>query len=132
MANSGAVVWYRTLSWLRQNGKHWSIFAKITLVASVGHRTMLPPEAVEKLLDVRERAGYMPSGARGCQACGFPQGHFLHVWRLVEQLTTPRTEMITVTLSRRELTALITMKQLVWLPRNNELVLTIHQQCKEQ
>ena len=84
-------------------------FAKITLVARlVGRPHELPPEAIEKLLDVRERAGYMPAGARGCQACGFSQGHAstCAVGSATRSYGTNGDD--TVTLTRRELTALIT------------------------
>src|SRR5262249_38972617 len=76
MANHGAVAYGPDLELAFARMETLEHFAKITLVARlVGRPHELPPEAIEKLLDVRERAGYMPAGSRGCQACGFPQGH---------------------------------------------------------
>jgi L-fuculose-phosphate aldolase len=97
MANHGAVAYGPDLE------------PKITLVARiVGRPHELPPEAIEKLLDVRERAGYMSSGARGCQACGFSQGHS----STCAVGSATRSHGVngddTVTLTRKELTSLIT------------------------
>ena len=85
-------------------------FAKITLIAKiVGRPHELPSEAIEKLLDVREKAGYMPAEWRGCQACGYLQGHASSC--AVGSATrsyAPANGDETVTLTRRELTVLIT------------------------
>jgi L-fuculose-phosphate aldolase len=85
-------------------------FAKITLIARlVGRPNELPPEAIGKLLDVRERAGYMPAEARGCQACGYLQGHSSScATGSASQSYAAGNGNETVTLTRKELTALIT------------------------
>jgi len=109
MANHGAVAYGPDLELAFARMETLEHFAKITLVARlVGRPHELPPEAIEKLLDVRERAGYMPAGARGCQACGFPQGHSSTcvVGHATQSYASNGDD--TVTLSRRELTALIT------------------------
>jgi L-fuculose-phosphate aldolase len=82
-------------------------FAKITLIAKlVGRPSELPPEAIAKLLDVRERAGYMSQEARTCQACGYLEGHAATC--AGSGGGRPGTDDDRVTLTRRELTALIT------------------------
>jgi len=109
MANHGAVAYGPDLELAFARMETLEHFAKITLVARlVGRPHELPPEAIEKLLDVRERAGYMPAGSRGCQACGFPQGHSstCAVGHATHSYMSNGDD--TVTLSRRELTALIT------------------------
>src|SRR5215813_5210563 len=76
LANHGAVAYGKDLEAAYARMETLEHFAKIALIARlVGRPHELPPEAIEKLLDVRERAGYMPAETRCCQACGFPQGH---------------------------------------------------------
>lgn len=109
LANHGAVAYGPDLELAFARMETLEHFAKITLVARmVGRPHELPPEAIEKLLDVRERAGYMGSGARGCQACGFSQGHSstCAVGSATRSYGSNGDE--TVTLTRRELTSLIT------------------------
>lgn len=109
MANHGAVAYGPDLELAFARMETLEHFAKITLVARmVGRPHELPPDAIEKLLDVRERAGYMPAGARGCQACGFSQGHSstCAVGSATQSYSSNGDD--TVTLTRRELQALIT------------------------
>src|SRR5215204_820908 len=78
MANHGAVAY---------GGDLWQAFdrletlehtAKIAILAkALGGARDLPPDSIEKLIDVRERAGYLDESAR-CQACGY-----LHQTRVV-------------------------------------------------
>src|SRR5918912_162010 len=78
MANHGAVAY---------GGDVWQAFdrletlehtAKIAILArALGGARDLPPDSIEKLIDVRERAGYLDERAR-CQACGY-----LHETRVV-------------------------------------------------
>jgi L-fuculose-phosphate aldolase len=110
MANHGAVAYGPDLETAYYRMETLEHFAKITLVARlVGKPKELPAAAIEKLLDVRERAGYMPAEARGCQACGFMQGHSGNcaVGAATRSHATSNGEE-TVTLTRRELQALIT------------------------
>ena len=66
LANHGAVAYGPDLEMAFARMETLEHFAKITLIARmVGRPHELPAEAIEKLLDVRERAGYMPPGARG-------------------------------------------------------------------
>jgi len=85
-------------------------FAKITLIARiVGRPHELPADAIEKLLDVREQAGYMSPDRRGCQACGYIQGHAGSCAVGSATASSSRANGDeTVTLTKRELTALIT------------------------
>jgi L-fuculose-phosphate aldolase len=71
MANHGAVAY---------GGDVWQAFdrletlehtAKIAILArALGGARDLPPDSIEKLIDVRERAGYLDERAR-CQSCGY-------------------------------------------------------------
>ncbi|HMG33084.1 MAG TPA: class II aldolase/adducin family protein [Blastocatellia bacterium] len=110
MANHGAVTYGPDLEMAYYRMETLEHFAKITLIARlVGNPKHLPAAAIEKLLDVRERAGYMPAESRGCQACGFVQGHSSScaVGSATSSYGTRNGEE-TVTLTRRELQALIT------------------------
>jgi L-fuculose-phosphate aldolase len=110
LANHGAVAYGPDLQVAYDRMETLEHFAKITLVARlVGKPKELPAEAIEKLLDVRERAGYMPAESRSCQACGYLQGHSSNCAAgaaLRPQVHSNGDE--TVTLTKRELTALIT------------------------
>jgi L-fuculose-phosphate aldolase len=110
LANHGAVAYGADLEMAYARMETLEHFAKITLIARmVGRPHELPPEAIEKLLDVRERAGYMPAEARSCQACGYLKGHAqtCAVGSATRSLSQSNGDE-TVTLTRRELTALIT------------------------
>ncbi|HKS41367.1 MAG TPA: class II aldolase/adducin family protein [Blastocatellia bacterium] len=110
LANHGAVAYGADLESAYGKMETLEHFAKITLIARiVGRPHELPAAAIEKLLDVRERAGYMPAEARNCQACGYLQGHASTC--AVGSATHSHSQSNgdeTVTLTRRELTALIT------------------------
>jgi L-fuculose-phosphate aldolase len=81
-------------------------FAKIALIARlVGQPKELSPEAIGKLLDVRERAGYMTPDARGGQVCGYLPGRE-NATPMAVQAQSNGDE--TVTLTKSELSALIT------------------------
>jgi L-fuculose-phosphate aldolase len=71
MANHGAVAY---------GGDVWQAFdrletlehtAKIAILArALGGARDLPPDSIEKLIDIRERAGYLDERGR-CQSCGY-------------------------------------------------------------
>jgi len=104
LANHGAVTYGPDLEMAFMRMETLEHFAKITLVANlVGRPRELPAAALEKLLDVRERSGYMKAEARSCQACGYLQGHAESC-----AVNTRANGDETVTLTRRELTSLIT------------------------
>jgi L-fuculose-phosphate aldolase len=102
LANHGAVAYGKDLEAAYARMETLEHFAKIALIAKlVGQPQELPPEAIGKLLDVRERSGYMPPEARGGQVCGYlPQN--------ARQTGTSAGDEETVTLTRAELSALIT------------------------
>jgi L-fuculose-phosphate aldolase len=110
LANHGAVTYGPDLETAYGRMETLEHFAKITFIARlVGQPRELKAADIEKLLDVRERAGYMKPEARSCQACGYLQGH---AEGCAAPNPAPRHAHTngeeTVTLTRRELTALIT------------------------
>ena len=110
LANHGAVAYGSDLESAYGKMETLEHFAKISLIARlVGKPQELPAAAIEKLLDVRERAGYMPAEFRNCQACGFIQGHAstCAVGSATKSYSPANCDE-SVTLTRRELTALIT------------------------
>src|SRR6266851_1068598 len=71
MANHGAVAYGNDLwqAWDRLETLEHT--AKIAILSrTLGGSRNLSPDAIEKLINVREAAGYLDSGAR-CQACGY-------------------------------------------------------------
>jgi L-fuculose-phosphate aldolase len=109
LANHGAVAYGPDLEMAFARMETLEHFAKITLIARmVGRPHELPADAIEKLLDVRERAGYMSPESRGCQACGYPQGHSSSCAAGAATRSHQANGDETVTLTRKELTRLIT------------------------
>ena len=71
MANHGAVAYGEDLWQAFDRLETLEHTAKIAILArALGGSRNLPPDAIEKLIDVRERAGYLDERAR-CQACGY-------------------------------------------------------------
>jgi L-fuculose-phosphate aldolase len=71
MANHGAVAYGADVWQAFDRLETLEHTAKIAILArALGGAQNLPPDAVEKLIDVRERAGYLDKRAR-CQACGY-------------------------------------------------------------
>ena len=71
MANHGAVAYGSDLwqAWDRLETLEHT--AKIAILSRIlGGSRNLPPDAIEKLINVREAAGYLDQSAR-CQACGY-------------------------------------------------------------
>lgn len=110
LANHGAVAYGPDLEMAYGRMETLEHFAKINLIARiVGSPKELPAEAIEKLIDVRERSGYMPAERRNCQACGYLQGHSESCAAAgALRSHTHANGDDTVTLTRKELTALIT------------------------
>jgi L-fuculose-phosphate aldolase len=72
LANHGAVAYGPHMETALSNMETIEHFAKISLVAHLlGGARQLPAEAVAKLVEVRERAGYMGSVERPGQSCSF-------------------------------------------------------------
>jgi L-fuculose-phosphate aldolase len=77
MANHGAVAYGSDLWQAFDRLETLEHTAKIAILSrALGGSKNLPPDAIEKLINVREAAGYLGEGAR-CQACGY-----LHETRL--------------------------------------------------
>lgn len=71
MANHGAVAYGTDLWQAFDRLETLEHTAKIAILArALGGAQNLPPDAIEKLINVRERAGYLDERAR-CQACGY-------------------------------------------------------------
>ncbi|MBV9928344.1 MAG: class II aldolase/adducin family protein [Acidobacteria bacterium] len=73
MANHGAVAYGADLWQAFDRLETLEHTAKIAILSrALGGARELPPDSIEKLIDVRERAGYLGESAR-CQACGYLQ-----------------------------------------------------------
>jgi L-fuculose-phosphate aldolase len=103
MANHGAVAYGTTLESAYGRMETLEHFARISLVTKIlGRERELGKEEVEKLIDLRERAGYMSKDKR-CQACGFlPNGA-----KSLAQETHSDTCEELITLTRSELIELV-------------------------
>lgn len=112
LANHGAVAYGADLDAAFYRMETLEHFAKIALIARlVGTPKELPAEAIGKLLDVRERSGYMSSDARSGQSCGYlPQNAPPAQNGSTQKLSTMNSDGDdeTVTLTKRELNTLIT------------------------
>src|ERR671926_1699122 len=71
MANHGAVAYGADIWQAFDRLETLEHTAKIAILArALGGAQNLPPDAIEKLIEVRERAGYLDERAR-CQSCGY-------------------------------------------------------------
>jgi L-fuculose-phosphate aldolase len=71
MANHGAVAYGADLWQAFDRLETLEHTARIAILSRIlGGSRNLPPDAIEKLINVREAAGYLGEGAR-CQACGY-------------------------------------------------------------
>ncbi|HEX5706760.1 MAG TPA: class II aldolase/adducin family protein [Pyrinomonadaceae bacterium] len=71
MANHGAVAYGADIWQAFDRLETLEHTAKIAILARLlGGARNLPPDSIEKLIDVRERAGYLDESAR-CQSCGY-------------------------------------------------------------
>ena len=71
MANHGAVAYGADLWQAFDRLETLEHTAKIAILAkALGGANDLPEDAIEKLIDIREKAGYLKENAR-CQACGY-------------------------------------------------------------
>ncbi|HEV2708522.1 MAG TPA: class II aldolase/adducin family protein [Pyrinomonadaceae bacterium] len=71
MANHGAVAYGENLWQAFDRLETLEHTAKIAILArTLGGARNLPPDSIEKLINVRERAGYLDERAR-CQSCGY-------------------------------------------------------------
>jgi L-fuculose-phosphate aldolase len=71
MANHGAVAYGDDLWQAFDRLETLEHTAKIAILAkALGGANDLPKDAIEKLINIREKAGYLTESAR-CQACGY-------------------------------------------------------------
>ncbi len=78
MANHGAVAYGDSLWQAFDRMETLEHTAKIAILAkTLGGANDLPSEAIEKLVNIREKAGYLTKDAR-CQACGYLHDTGLH------------------------------------------------------
>jgi L-fuculose-phosphate aldolase len=71
MANHGAVAYGEDLWQAFDRLETLEHTAKISILSrALGGANNLPPDAIESLVRIREKAGYLPESAR-CQACGY-------------------------------------------------------------
>ena len=71
MANHGAVAYGDDLWQAFDRMETLEHTAKIAILSrALGKANDLPPEAIEKLINIREKAGYLDKSAR-CQSCGY-------------------------------------------------------------
>ena len=71
MANHGAVAYGRHLWEAYDRLETLEHTAKIAILAkALGGANDLPADAIEKLIEIREKAGFLGESAR-CQACGY-------------------------------------------------------------
>ncbi|MEP6945544.1 MAG: class II aldolase/adducin family protein [Acidobacteriota bacterium] len=74
MANHGAVAYGENLWQAFDRLETLEHTAKIAILAkTLGGAVDLPPDAIEKLINIREKAGYLTTAAR-CQSCGYLHG----------------------------------------------------------
>ena len=73
MANHGAVAYGEDLWQAFDRLETLEHTAKIAILAkALGGANDLPKDAIEKLINIREKAGYLTEAAR-CQSCGYLQ-----------------------------------------------------------
>lgn len=100
LANHGAVAYGPHMEAALSNMETLEHFAKISLVAHLlGGARQLPAKAVEKLIEVREKAGYMGSTPRTGQVCSFTPGASRATMQNGngdEKITLTRSELITL------------------------------------
>jgi L-fuculose-phosphate aldolase len=71
MANHGAVAYGNDLWQAFDRLETLEHTAKIAILSrALGGSNNLPPDSIEKLINIREKAGYLPKSAR-CQSCGY-------------------------------------------------------------
>lgn len=103
MANHGAVAYGRDLWEAFDRMETLEHTAKIAILSRMlGGATDLPADAIEKLIHIREKAGYLTESAR-CQACGY-----LHETDVSCELDTSAVPMGTrISFTRNELIDLL-------------------------
>jgi len=107
MANHGAVAYGADLWQAFDRLETLEHTAKIAILArALGGANDLPPDAIEKLVNIREKAGYLKENAR-CQACGYLHTAGITCDSQIVVRTTNETNGSKISLSREELIELL-------------------------
>ena len=107
MANHGAVAYGADLWQAFDRLETLEHTAKIAILArALGGANDLPPDAIEKLINIREKAGYLKENAR-CQACGYLHSAGIQCDSQIVVRTTHETNGARVSLTREELIELL-------------------------
>jgi len=81
--------------------------AKIAILAkTLGGANNLPKDAIEKLINIREKAGYLTEAAR-CQACGYLEHSDIKCELDGKSINKPNSNGAKISLSREELIELL-------------------------
>jgi len=107
MANHGAVAYGADLWQAFDRLETLEHTAKIAILAkALGGANDLPQEAIEKLINIREKAGYLKENAR-CQACGYLHEAGIACELNVEYPNKPVTNGAKISFTREELIELL-------------------------
>ncbi|MGI8812906.1 MAG: class II aldolase/adducin family protein [Pyrinomonadaceae bacterium] len=105
MANHGAVAYGEDLWQAFDRLETLEHTAKIAILAkALGGATDLPADAIEKLINIREKAGYLTETAR-CQACGYLHDNGIKCGSTA--MTMPPSNGTKLSLTREELIELL-------------------------
>ena len=107
MANHGAVAYGADLWQAFDRLETLEHTAKIAILArTLGGANDLPADAIEKLINIRERAGYLTEAAR-CQACGYLEDANIACELDAVSGNRPNSNGAKISLSREELIELL-------------------------
>ncbi|MBA3632510.1 MAG: class II aldolase/adducin family protein [Acidobacteria bacterium] len=107
MANHGAVAYGENLWQAFDRLETLEHTAKIAILArALGGANDLPKDAIEKLINIREKAGYLTETAR-CQACGYLEHTDIACGLDENSANKPNSNGAKISLSREELIELL-------------------------
>jgi len=107
MANHGAVAYGEDLWQAFDRLETLEHTAKIAILSrALGGANDLPKDAIEKLINIREKAGYLTESAR-CQACGYLEHTDIKCSLDGEMENKPNSNGAKISLSREELIDLL-------------------------
>ena len=107
MANHGAVAYGRDLWEAFDRLETLEHTAKIAILSrALGGANDLPKEAISKLINIREKAGYLSESAR-CQACGYLEHSDIKCELDGNSINKPNSNGAKISLSREELIELL-------------------------
>jgi L-fuculose-phosphate aldolase len=107
MANHGAVAYGDDLWQAFDRLETLEHTAKIAILAkALGGANDLPDDAIEKLINIREKAGYLRENAR-CQACGYLHDAGISCEMKVDYPAKSATNGAKISFTREELIELL-------------------------